>query len=82
MSRKKKKAGDSEGVIPQRRTNPSDFWMEVTCPNNLSDVHWLHVRRGKRQIDKKQRDVFVKGCVQDIRDDFQVSRQRERGRGN
>lgn len=61
-----------EGEIPQQRTRHTDLWMEVSSPGNLADVHWLHVRRGKRKMDKTKRDVFVKGTIQDIRKDFQV----------
>ena len=71
-ARKKKLAQDiPEDEIPVARTSPTHLWMEVSSPNNLADVHWLHVRRGKR-LDKAPRDVFVKGTVQDIRSDFQV----------
>ena len=47
--------------------------MNVSSPNSLADVHWCHVTRGGRRVSKEQRDVFVKGTIQDVRDDFQVS---------
>lgn len=77
MSRKKKLAQEvreegGEVEIPVKRTSPSSLWMEVSSPNNLSDVHWLHVRRGVKQLDKTPRDTFVKGTMEDIRNDFQV----------
>lgn len=80
MSRKKKEASEKKrevlSEIPTLRSKPIDLWMEVTSPNNLADVHWLHVRKEvqgkKRKLDKARRDVFVKGTVQDIREDFQV----------
>ena len=49
--------------------------MGVSSPNSLADVHWLHVSKGTRKLDKTQRNVFVNGSVQDIRDDFQVMRE-------
>lgn len=60
-----------QAQVPVKRTSSSSLWMEVSSPNNLSDVHWLHVRRGKK-LDKQPRDIFVKGTMQDIRNDFQV----------
>ena len=74
LSRKKKlsKLGDVED-IPTERTKPSELWMEVSSPSSLVEVHWLHVRRGNKRMDKVQRDVFVKGTIQDVRKDFQVS---------
>lgn len=74
-SKKRKLSEESEEAmveIPRKKTSQSHLWMEVSSPNNLADVHWLHVRRGKKRLDKTQRDVFVKGSVQDIRNDFQV----------
>ena len=52
-----------------------DSWLSVSCPNGLADVHWLHVgsRNGTGHIDKEKRDVFIKGRLQDVRKQFQVS---------
>ena len=52
-----------------------DSWLSVSCPNGLADVHWLHVgsRNGTSRIDKEKRDVFIKGRLQDVRKQFQVS---------
>ena len=52
--------------------DPSQTWMRVSCPNSLMDVHGFYVKESKRRVSKKLRDVFVKGSIQDIRDDFQV----------
>ena len=49
-------------------------WFNVSSPNGLSEVHWLHVAQGgRRKVSKERREVFIKGTVQDVRDDFQVS---------
>ena len=45
-------------------------WAEESTLNNLSDVHQLHC--GGPPLRKEARDVFVKGSMQDIRNDFQV----------
>ena len=47
----------------------SDPWMDVSSPNSLAHVHRLYAGGGVR---KDKRDVFVKGSVMDIRNDFQV----------
>ena len=49
-------------------------WISVGSVNNLVDVHTLHVKNGRVSINKKLREVFVDGSIQDIRDDFQVCR--------
>ncbi len=55
----------------QSRSRP---WFNVSSPNGLAEVHWLHISQGgRRRVSKDRRDVFVKGTVQDVRDDFQVS---------
>jgi hypothetical protein len=55
----------------QSRSRP---WFNVSSPNGLAEVHWLHVSQGgRRRVSKDRRDVFVKGTVQDVRGDFQVS---------
>ena len=52
-----------------------DSWMSVSSPNSLVDVHWLHVgsQNGSSRIEKEKRNVFVKGRIQDVRKQFQVS---------
>ena len=45
-------------------------WMKVGAPNALEHVYKHHCNAGG--LDKKVRDVFVKGTVDDIRKDFQV----------
>lgn len=47
-------------------------WMDVSSPNSLVDSYWCHVSRGKKRISKEQRNVFVQGSVQDVRNSFQV----------
>lgn len=47
-------------------------WMNVSSPNSLSHAHWCHVTRGRRRMNKEQRSVFVKGSIQDVRNQFQV----------
>lgn len=49
--------------------------MSVSSPNSLVDVHWLHVgsQNGSSRIEKEKRNVFVKGRIQDVRKQFQVS---------
>ena len=47
-------------------------WMGVSSPNNLVDVHKLHVKNGRANVNKKLRDLFIEGNIQDIRDNFQV----------
>ena len=55
----------------QSRSRP---WFNISSPNGLAEVHWLHVSQGgRRRVSKDRRDVFVKGTVQDVRGDFQVS---------
>ncbi len=66
--------------------DPTDHsWMGVSSPNSLVDVHWLYVgskdNEGggagggatRQRISKAQREMFVKGKIQDIRKNFQVS---------
>lgn len=50
--------------------------MGVSSPNSLADVHQLHIQSldGMARIDKDKRNVFVKGRIQDIRKQFQVSK--------
>lgn len=52
-----------------------ESWLSVSSPNGLADVHWLHVgsHTGSPRIEKDKRDVFVKGRIQDVRKQFQVS---------
>ncbi|XP_066950495.1 DNA polymerase subunit gamma-1 isoform X1 [Macrobrachium rosenbergii] len=43
-------------------------WMSVGCQNNLSDVYKFYC---KDDLTKDPRDVFVKGTLLDVRNDFQ-----------
>lgn len=56
----------------KKDVSPDESWMDVSCPNGLQEIHSFHVKKGKEILDKKLRDVFVNGSIQDIRDDFQV----------
>lgn len=44
--------------------------MHVSSINNLADVHALYV--GGEPLEKEAREIFVKGTMADIRNDFQV----------
>ena len=58
------------------KASPSNSrpWFSVSSPNSLAEVHWLHVGQGgRKKISKERREVFMKGTVQDVRGDFQVS---------
>ena len=59
-------------------------WMGMSSPSSLVDVHWLYVsgRQGGRVLSKAKRDVFVKGTVADVREDFQVRDGGWEGRDN
>ena len=59
------------------KTRPSNSqrpWFSVSSPNGLAEVHWLHVGQGgRKKVSKERREIFMKGSVQDVRGDFQVS---------
>ena len=60
------------------KTRPSNScylpWFSVSSPNGLADVHWLHIGQGgRKKISKERREIFMKGTIQDVRADFQVS---------
>ncbi|XP_035668321.1 DNA polymerase subunit gamma-1-like isoform X1 [Branchiostoma floridae] len=44
-------------------------WLNVSSINNLGDVHVLYT--GGPKLEKSERDVFVKGTLQDVRNQFQ-----------
>uniref|UniRef100_T1IPA4 DNA polymerase subunit gamma-1 n=1 Tax=Strigamia maritima TaxID=126957 RepID=T1IPA4_STRMM len=44
-------------------------WLEITSGNGLIDVHQLYC--GGERLDKDARNTFVKGSMNDIRDNFQ-----------
>ena len=50
-------------------------WLGVSSPSGLAEVHWLYVarKRGEKMMSKEKRNVFVKGNVNEIRKNFQVS---------
>ncbi|XP_067327552.1 DNA polymerase subunit gamma-1 [Anolis sagrei] len=44
-------------------------WVNISSINNLADVHALYV--GGRPLEKEARELFVKGSMDDIRNNFQ-----------
>ena len=51
------------------RRGRKSSWMTVSSPNALDNVYKLYCGN---DIDKSARDVFVKGSISDIRNQFQV----------
>ena len=49
-----------------------DDWKEVSTLNSLTAVYELHC--GGKPLEKATREVFVEGTMEDVRNDFQVSR--------
>lgn len=45
-------------------------WMNISSANNLADVHSLYV--GGPPLKKEPRELFIKGTMRDIRENFQV----------
>nr|XP_058150655.1 DNA polymerase subunit gamma-1 isoform X3 [Dasypus novemcinctus] len=44
-------------------------WLDISSVNNLADVHSLYV--GGPPLEKEPRELFVKGSMKDIRENFQ-----------
>uniref|UniRef100_A0A8C2VJ16 DNA polymerase subunit gamma-1 n=1 Tax=Chinchilla lanigera TaxID=34839 RepID=A0A8C2VJ16_CHILA len=44
-------------------------WVDISSANNLADVHSLYV--GGHPLEKEARELFVKGSMKDIRENFQ-----------
>ncbi|KAL4624293.1 DNA polymerase subunit gamma-1 [Arapaima gigas] len=44
-------------------------WVNISSINNLADVHALYV--GGEPLEKEAREIFIKGSMADIRDNFQ-----------
>ncbi|XP_037365894.1 DNA polymerase subunit gamma-1 isoform X2 [Talpa occidentalis] len=44
-------------------------WLDVSSANNLADVHSLYV--GGPPLEKEPRELFVKGSMKDVRENFQ-----------
>ncbi|XP_017555602.1 DNA polymerase subunit gamma-1 isoform X1 [Pygocentrus nattereri] len=44
-------------------------WVNISSINNLADVHALYV--GGDPLEKEPRDIFVKGSMSDVRNNFQ-----------
>lgn len=61
------------GQKSQRKANgpaiSSWDWMDISSANNLADVHNLYV--GGPPLEKEPRELFVKGSMRDIRENFQ-----------
>lgn len=51
----------------------------MSSVNNLADVHGLYV--GGPALEKEPRELFVKGSMKDVRDNFQVRGVRGGGSG-
>lgn len=45
-------------------------WLDISSVNNLADVHGLYV--GGPPLEKEPRELFVKGSMKDVRENFQV----------
>lgn len=61
------------GQKAQSKTNgpaiSSWDWLDISSVNNLADVHSLYV--GGPPLEKEPRELFVKGSIKDIRENFQ-----------
>ncbi|XP_003475296.2 DNA polymerase subunit gamma-1 isoform X1 [Cavia porcellus] len=44
-------------------------WVDISSANNLADVHSLYV--GGPPLEKEARELFIKGSMRDIRENFQ-----------
>ncbi|XP_006867231.1 PREDICTED: DNA polymerase subunit gamma-1 [Chrysochloris asiatica] len=44
-------------------------WLDISSINNLADVHHLYV--GGPPLEKEPRELFVKGSMKDVRENFQ-----------
>uniref|UniRef100_UPI00398F448B DNA polymerase subunit gamma-1 n=1 Tax=Pristiophorus japonicus TaxID=55135 RepID=UPI00398F448B len=44
-------------------------WVNISSINNLADVHALYV--GGKPLEKEAREVFIKGTMKDVRENFQ-----------
>ncbi|XP_069046788.1 DNA polymerase subunit gamma-1 isoform X2 [Lepisosteus oculatus] len=44
-------------------------WVDISSINNLADVHALYV--GGDPLEKEARELFIKGSMRDVRDNFQ-----------
>lgn len=44
-------------------------WLDISSVNNLADVHGLYV--GGPPLEKEPRELFVKGSMKDVRENFQ-----------
>ena len=54
----------------------SDAWKKVSSMNNLADVYKLHC--DVKTLEKGMRDIFVSGCMEDVRKQFQVGKHCDR----
>ncbi|KAM9711517.1 DNA polymerase subunit gamma-1 isoform 4-T4 [Dama dama] len=44
-------------------------WLDISSVNNLADVHGLYV--GGPRLEKEPRELFIKGNMKDVRENFQ-----------
>ena len=49
-------------------------WMEESSPNSLADV-FKHYCPGQPELKKAQRETFVKGDMEEVRNNFQVNKK-------
>ncbi|XP_021943880.2 DNA polymerase subunit gamma-1 isoform X1 [Folsomia candida] len=68
MSMKSRMKREGTKSAPGIDTSALD-WDELSSLNNLSDVHNLYCKG--EVINKDERNIFVKGTLQDVRDNFQ-----------
>ncbi|KAK7086838.1 hypothetical protein SK128_016079 [Halocaridina rubra] len=64
---------EQRALLMKNKTSNSKVylpWMSVGCENNLNDVYKFYCYV-KDDLKKDMRNIFVKGCVSDVRDDFQ-----------
>ncbi|XP_027240053.1 DNA polymerase subunit gamma-1 isoform X3 [Cricetulus griseus] len=63
-----------QGQKSRRKANGPEIsswdWMNISSANNLADVHSLYV--GGPPLEKEPRELFIKGSMRDIRENFQV----------
>ncbi|XP_005077842.1 DNA polymerase subunit gamma-1 isoform X1 [Mesocricetus auratus] len=62
-----------QGQKSRRKANGPEIsswdWMNISSANNLADVHSLYV--GGPPLEKEPRELFIKGSMRDIRENFQ-----------
>ncbi|XP_057576206.1 DNA polymerase subunit gamma-1 isoform X4 [Hippopotamus amphibius kiboko] len=73
QGKRKARHRTQRGQKPQSKANgpavSSWDWLDLSSVNNLADVHSLYV--GGPRVEKEPRELFVKGSMKDIRENFQ-----------